>query len=117
MSGQAQVTPEMLSAAGNKATNAGEHIAVQLSRLLNDIQSQQRGFQGAAGNAFQTASAELGQELRALLAALNAMAENVHASNRHYGSTDEDAGREITTVVSEQAPGASNVATLLRGGK
>jgi WXG100 family type VII secretion target len=115
LSGHAQVTPEMLTVAGNKATHAGEHIAVQLSRLLNEIESHHCAFKGHAGTAFQTASTDLGRELRALLSALNTMAENVHASSRHYGTTDADAGREISSIVSEQAPGAGNVASLLRG--
>jgi uncharacterized protein YukE len=107
----------MLTAAGNKATQTGEAIALNLTRLLNEIEHQAPNFQGVAGSTFQTVSAELGRELRNILSALNTMAENVHASNRHYGSTDEDAKREIDSVVGQYAPGASGVADALRTGR
>lgn len=114
MAGQAKVTHEMLTAAGNKATETGESIASGLTRLLAEIEASSGGFKGVAGSAFQNASAELSRELRGILQALNHMAQEVHASNRQYGSTDEDAGREIGNVVSQYAPNSS-VANALRG--
>jgi WXG100 family type VII secretion target len=110
-----QVTPEMLQDAGNSAASAGETITVNLQRLLFEIQTQAKAFQGAGGSTFQNVSHELGQELRDMLEALNTMAENVHASNRHFGSTDEDAQREIHAVASQHGGGYSGIANTLRG--
>jgi WXG100 family type VII secretion target len=115
LSGQTHVSPQMLTAAATKATQAGEAIALNLTRLLNEIQSQAGGFQGTAGKAFQETSHELGRELRNILSALNTMADNVHHSNRQFGTTDADAGQEIQKVVGEYMPGAGNVANALRG--
>jgi uncharacterized protein YukE len=105
----------MLTDAGNKATETGEAIALNLTRLLNEIQAQQPSFRGVAGTTLQNVSAELGEELRTLLQALNTMAENVHASNRSYGATDEDAASEISNVAGTYLPGAQPVADALRG--
>jgi WXG100 family type VII secretion target len=105
----------MLTNAANKATEAGEAIALNLTRLLNEIQTQAGGFQGTAGSAFQNTSHELGQELRGILSSLNTMANNVHHSNQQFGSTDADAGQEIQKVASEYLPGAGGVANALRG--
>jgi WXG100 family type VII secretion target len=115
LSGQTRVTPEMLTNAANKATQAGEAIALNLSRLLNEIETQAPGFAGVAGTTFQHTSAELGNELRSILSALNTMADNVHASNRQFGTTDADAGQEIKKVVGTYLPGAGSVADQLRG--
>ena len=106
----------MLTDAGNKATQAGEAITLNLTRLLNEIQSQAGSFQGSAGSMFQSVSVELGNELRGILSALNTMAESVHAANKHYGTTDEDAGNEIKNVAGQYLPGASSgVVDALRG--
>ena len=113
--GTTKVTPEMLNNAASVATQAGETITLNLSRLLNEIQSQAASFQGGAGNAFQNVSAELGQELRNILEALNTMADSVNQSNKVYGSTDEDARSEISKVTGQYLPGAGSVANALRG--
>jgi uncharacterized protein YukE len=105
----------MLTNAANVATQAGEGIALNLTRLLNEIETQAAVFQGGAGTSFQNVSAELGQELRNILSALNTMADNVNASNTQFGITDTDSSSEISKVVGEYAPGMSNVAAQLRG--
>lgn len=110
-----QVTPEMLTDAGNTAASAGETITMNLQRLLFEIQHQAKAFQGAGGTTFQNVSHELGQELKDLLEALNTMAANVHASNRLFGTTDEDAQTEIQKVASEHGSGYSGIADQLRG--
>lgn len=111
-----QVTPGMLSDAATKATNAGESITLNLTRLLNEIESQAGSFQGEAGTSFQTVSQELGVQLRSMLAALNEMAGNVSSANQLFGSTDTDAATEIKQVVGEYLPGAdSTVVNALRG--
>ncbi len=115
MAGQTKVTEQMLTDAANKATQTGESIALNLTRLLNEIETQATGFQGSAGSTFQSVSAQLGQELRNILTALNTMSDNVHQSNRSYGTTDADASSEIGKVVGEYLPGAGSVANALRG--
>jgi WXG100 family type VII secretion target len=105
----------MLNNAAKVATQAGETIALNLSRLLNEIETQAASFQGSAGTSFQNVSAELGQELRGILDALNSMADNVNQSGQVFGSTDEDASREISQVVGQNLPGAGSVANSLRG--
>ena len=105
----------MLSNAANVATQAGEGIALNLTRLLNEIETQAAVFQGGAGSSFQSVSAELGQELRGILEALNSMAGNVGSANQTFGSTDADASAEIRKVTSEYLPGAGPVANQLRG--
>ena len=110
-----KVTPQMLDNAAQVATQAGEGIALNLTRLMNEIESQAADFQGAAGSAFQTVSAELSQELRNILEALNEMASGVSQTNATFGSTDADAQAEIQKVASEYLPGAGNVTSALRG--
>jgi uncharacterized protein YukE len=105
----------MLNKAANVATQAGEGIALNLTRLLNEIETQAHVFQGGAGTSFQNVSAELGQELRGILEALNRMADNVNQSNTVFGSTDADASAEIAKVTGEYLPGAGPVANQLRG--
>jgi uncharacterized protein YukE len=105
----------MLNNAAKVATEAGEGIALNLTRLLNEIETQAGVFQGGAGNSFQSVSTELGQELRGILDALNRMAGNVNQSNQVFGSTDADASAEIAKVTSEFMPGAGPVADQLRG--
>ena len=105
----------MLNNAANVATQAGEGIALNLTRLLNEIETQAAVFQGGAGNSFQNVSAQLGQELRNILEALNTMADNVNQSNTVFGNTDADASAEITKVAGEYLPGAGGVAAQLRG--
>jgi uncharacterized protein YukE len=106
----------MLNNAAQVATRAGEGIALNLTRLLNEIESQSAVFQGSAGGSFQSVTSQLGSELRALLDALNEMADNVNQSGRVFGSTDADASREISQVTSQYLPGAGNVANALRVG-
>ena len=105
----------MLNNAAQVATSAGEGIALNLTRLLNEIQQQSGAFAGSAGSTFQRVSGELGQELRQLLDALNEMADNVNQSGQVFGSTDADASSEIAKVTGEYLPGASNVVNALRG--
>jgi hypothetical protein len=50
-----------------------------------------------------------------MLEALNTMASNVHASNRQFGSTDEDAQREIQAVAAQHGSGYGGIADTLRG--
>ncbi|HKT03692.1 MAG TPA: WXG100 family type VII secretion target [Rugosimonospora sp.] len=110
-----KVTPEMLNNAAKAATQAGETITLNLSRLLNEIQGAAASFQGDAGTTFQNVSADLGQELRNILEALNTMADNVNQSNQVFGNTDQDARNEISKVTSQYMPGAGSVANALRG--
>ena len=105
----------MLNNAAKVATQAGEGIALNLTRLLNEIQTQAAVFQGGAGNSFQNVSGELGRELRGILDALNTMAGNVNQSNTVFGNTDADASAEIAKVANEYAPGLGPVANALRG--
>jgi WXG100 family type VII secretion target len=105
----------MLNNAAQVATQAGEDITLNLTRLLNEIEQQAPAFKGAAGTSFQSVSGELGQELKKLLDALNEMAGNVSQSNQTFGSTDADASNEITKVTGEYLPGAGSVASALRG--
>jgi WXG100 family type VII secretion target len=105
----------MLNNAANVATQAGEGIALNLTRLLNEIETQAAVFQGGAGTSFQNVSAQLGQELRNILEALNTMADNVNQSNTVFGSTDADASAEISKVAGEYLPGAGSIASQLRG--
>ncbi len=105
----------MLNNAAQVATQAGEDIALNLTRLLNEIEMQAPAFKGSAGTSFQNVSSELGQELKKILEALNTMADNVNQSNQVFGSTDADAANEITKVAGTYLPGAGNVASALRG--
>jgi WXG100 family type VII secretion target len=110
-----KVSPEQLNNAATVATQAGEEIALNLTRLLNEIQGVEASFKGSAGSTFQQVSADLGQELRGLLEALNTMADNVNVSTKVFGSTDDDAKNEISKVASTYLPGAGGVANALRG--
>jgi WXG100 family type VII secretion target len=105
----------MLNNAAQVATRVGEGISLNLTRLLNEIESQSAVFQGQAGGSFQSVASELGRELKALLDALNEMADNVNQSGKVFGSTDADAAREISQVTNQYLPGASGVANALRG--
>jgi uncharacterized protein YukE len=107
----------MLTDAANTATQVGEGISLELTRVLGAIEESQSGFAGGAGSAFQSVSAELGQELRQILEALNTMAEDVLGANAQYGSSDADASREITNVAQTYEPGNASVANQLRGGQ
>jgi WXG100 family type VII secretion target len=113
--GKTRVTPEMLNNAAKVATQAGEDIALNLTRLLNEIEHQSAVFRGQAGTTFQSVSGQLGQELRSLLDALNEMAGNVNQSGTVFGSTDAAASSEIQKVAGEYLPGAGSVANSLRG--
>jgi WXG100 family type VII secretion target len=104
----------MLTDAGNLAINKGEAITLNLTRLLNELESQAPNFQGSAGMTFQSVSQELGAELRQIIEALNTIAQNVHASNKNFGTTDADANREIQSVAQQFTPGATGVADALR---
>lgn len=105
----------MLNQAANKASQTGEAIALNLSRLLNEIEMSAAGFKGGAGSMFQSTSAELGNELRTILSALNEMAGNIQGSNAAFGSSDQDASAEIAKVNSTYLPGAGSVTSALRG--
>lgn len=103
----------MLTDAGNKATENGERIADGLTRLLTHIETSAGGFTGDAGSALQGVSADLGRELKGILQALNQMANEVHAANRHYGTTDADASREINSILTHDSA-STPVADALR---
>lgn len=111
-----QVTQGRLTDAANTATRVGEGIALELTRLGNAIEEVHSDFHGGAGGAFQSVSGDLSNELKQILDALNSMAQNVLGANAEYGSTDEDAAREITNVAQHYEPGAMPVADALRGG-
>jgi WXG100 family type VII secretion target len=113
--GITQVTPDMLNSAAKVATQAGETITVNLTRLLNEIEAQTHVIQGDAGSTFRNVSSDLGRELRNILEALNTMADNVNQSGQVFGSTDQDAANEISKVTSQYLPGAGSVANALRG--
>lgn len=116
MAGQTKVTQSMLADAARTAENTGQGIAENLMRVMNAIEEAHQGFQGSAGSAFQTTSAQLSQELKTLLEALNSMAEAVDASNAQFGSSDTDAQNEITKVASTYSPNmAGNIVSGLRG--
>jgi WXG100 family type VII secretion target len=108
-----EVFHDRLDRAAKKATDAGQTISSNLQRLLGEIQSHQASFQGVAGSALQNVSADLGQELRNIVDALNTMAEKVHASNKQLGATDQDAGSTITNVAGTYQP--TGVGNALRG--
>jgi uncharacterized protein YukE len=105
----------MLDAAAKKATTVGEGIALNLSRLLNEIELQAPGFKGGAASAFFLNTQGIGDELRGIIDALNEMADSIGASNQMYGYTDEDAKQEINGVMGQYLPGATDVTTVLRG--
>jgi hypothetical protein len=112
---ETKVTQPMLTSAANKAVATGETITSQLSKLLGTIERDGgASLRGGGGNALQTTSHELGASLRKLLAALNSMAESVHASNVAYGSTDSDVAKEINNIASTAA-GDPMIAAALRG--
>lgn len=110
-----KVTPEQLNHAATVATDAGETIALNLTRLLNEIQGATASFQGGAGDAFQSVSVQLGDELRGILNALNTMADDVNQSTNVFGNTDDAARQEINQVQQQYLPGAGSVANALRG--
>jgi WXG100 family type VII secretion target len=105
----------MLADASRTATEVGEGIAAELTRVMGAIEASQGGFAGAAGDAFQSTSAQLSSELRQILTALNTMANNVDSANAQFGSTDADAQNEITKVAGMYEPGNAPVADALRG--
>lgn len=115
MSHPVQALQSMMDAAAKTATDTGEGIALNLTRLLNEIESQAPGFRGMAGSRFQAISTELGAELRKILEALNTMADNVNQSGRVFGATDQDAANEIAQVGNEYLPGAGSITSALRG--
>lgn len=109
------VDPVRVDKAGNMAVDAGQTIAGNLMRVLNDIENNQVDFAGDAGNAFRSMSGQIGEQLRNLLSALNDMAQEVHASNARFGATDQEASRQIKSVADQYLPGASEVRDSLRG--
>lgn len=113
--GTTRVTHDQLNNAAKVATDAGETLTLNLTRLLNEIQGAAAQFQGGAGTVFQNVSAELGHELRNILEALNTMADAVNQSNQVFGNTDEAARDEIAKVQGQYMPNAGSVANALRG--
>ncbi|MGA8118186.1 MAG: WXG100 family type VII secretion target [Actinocatenispora sp.] len=110
-----KVTQPRLADAAKTATDTGESITINLTRVLNAIEESHASFRGGAGDMFQGKSQELGGELRKLLDALNGMANAVDSSASLYGSTDADAANEINKVTNTYMPGAGDVANQLRG--
>ncbi|GAA3398968.1 WXG100 family type VII secretion target [Cryptosporangium minutisporangium] len=111
------VTPQMLIDAAQKAENVGEGIAGQLTNLLYTIQSEGgASFQGGGGSALQGVSAQLGEQLKQILTALNTMSGNVNAASADYGTSDQEIAREIQTVGNAYNPGSGSVVTALTNG-
>lgn len=96
-----EVTTQRLVDAANQATNIGEGIALNLGRLLNEIELEAPGIQGHAGDKFFGKSDDIGRELKAILDALNHMADQILGSSARYGDTDADASAEIDKVMGE----------------
>jgi WXG100 family type VII secretion target len=111
------VTPQMLVDAAQKAENVGEGIAGQLTNLLVTIESEGgASLKGGGGNALQAVSAQLGQQLKQILTALNTMSGNVNAASADYGTTDAEVEREIQTVGNAYNPASGSVVTALTNG-
>lgn len=110
-----KITPDQLNHAATVATDAGETITLNLTRLLNEVENATASFKGGAGDQFQNVSQQLGAELRGILDALNTMADNVNQSTKVFGNTDEAARQEIAQVQQQYTPGAGSVANALRG--
>jgi uncharacterized protein YukE len=109
------VNQKMLDDVANKAREVGEGIALNLARLLNEIETQAPGFKGDAGGTFKNTSDDLSGELKTILENLNELAAKVDGANQDFGTTDADAAREIGTVINEYLPNSGNVADQLRG--
>lgn len=103
----------MLQDAAKTANGTSESIASGLTRLLQGVEEVQGSFKGRANDALQSVSADLGNELRQILEALNHMAGAVDSSAAIFGDTDEAANQEITKVAT--ANGDGGVASILRG--
>ena len=111
------VTPQMLVSAAQKAENVGEGIAGQLTNLLYTIESEGgASLKGGGGTALQGVSAQLGEELKQILTALNTMASNVSAASADYGGGDAEAAREIQVVGNAFTPGGGSVVSALSNG-
>jgi uncharacterized protein YukE len=109
------VSQERLTHAANQATQVGEGIALNLGRLLNEIELQAPAIQGATGTKFFGKADEISRELKQILDALNTMADNILGAGALYGNTDADAAREIDKVLGGYLPGNHDVITALEG--
>jgi uncharacterized protein YukE len=104
----------MLHAAAQKAETTGETIAANLNALMTQIQTDGAAlFKGGGGDAMQGKSAELNQDLRNILTALNTLAEATDSSRQDYGNTDADISNEINQVGGTFTGGT--IASGLRG--
>ncbi|GAA5188688.1 hypothetical protein GCM10023322_39920 [Rugosimonospora acidiphila] len=111
--GVTQGDPVLMQKAADSATGAGEGIALNLSRLLDEVQLAAPGFVGAAGSGFQDVVSHLEQDLQGMLKALNYMADKVNQTGRVFDATDAGARAEIMKV--QQQSGAFSAAQALRG--
>jgi WXG100 family type VII secretion target len=109
------VNATTLSQAADKATTVGEGIALNLARLLNEIELQAPAFKGMAGNRFQQNMQGIGEDLRKILDALDTMAGCIRTNNDQYTATDADAEAEISQVTSQYLPGNRDVINALKG--
>jgi WXG100 family type VII secretion target len=110
------VDPDRLRAVATTTRDVGEGIALNLARLLNEIETQAPGFRGDTGKAFSKITDRLSSRLKTILENLNAIADSVDGSSTAFGTTDAAAASEINSVVHQYLPGATNVADQLRGG-
>jgi WXG100 family type VII secretion target len=110
------VTEPMLRAAAQKADGVSGEISAELDKLVGMIQSEgQASLQGTAGTALQSVTVELHQELRKLTGALTTMAGAVRQSSAVLGSSDVDAGQDITRAGGAHGYGGGDVARALGG--
>jgi WXG100 family type VII secretion target len=109
------VNAQTLNQAANQATTVGEGIALNLGRLLNEIELQAPNFRGGAGTKFQNSASGIGQDLRRILDALDTMAGCIRTNNDQYNATDADAEAEISSVMSNHHLGNTDVINVLKG--
>jgi uncharacterized protein YukE len=109
------VNAQTLNQAANQATTVGEGIALNLGRLLNEIELQAPAFRGGAGTRFQLSAQGIGADLRRILDALDTMAGCIRTNNDSYSATDADAEAEIGSVMSANLPGNTDVINVLKG--
>lgn len=108
------VSHQQLDQAANHAITTGETIKSGLSRVMTEVEGAAAGFQGLAGNALQSTSQELANELSNLIQALHTMADNVKSSNASFSNTDETGSTQIQNVAGTYTP-SGTVTQALRG--
>jgi uncharacterized protein YukE len=103
----------MLTKAANLALEKKGTIDSDGNSTIAGVEAAAKLFQGRAGTAFLNVAHELHGELVQLLAALQQMADNVHASNTKYATTDDASSSDINAVAG-QAPSTGGVLGALR---